>query len=333
MRSSILVVPALLLALVPSIAWADDLADCAKLVASPYETDYRDTGHELLGDVDIQAAEAACLAAVEADPDSMQARTWQARIHYYFGEYQTALDLLEPAAKAKNPYAQQMLGDILIDGLGGIPVDEARALDLLKASAAAGFAPGQNSLGVSYERGQGVAVDMEKAAEYYGLAAKQGMPTAQVNLGILYTNGTGVKEDDARAAELFRSAAESGDASGMNSLGVSYELGEGIEQDYALAMDWYRKAAEGGSAIATANVGNLYLEGLGVPVDQQRGLKWVSKSASADNSYGKFLLAGLYEEGVGIDRDLDYAIELYRQAAELGSTSAEDALIRLGKAQ
>ena len=86
MRSSILVLPALLLVTIPGIALADDLADCAALVASPYETDYRDTGHEVLGDVDIKAAETACLAAIDADPDSMQARTWQARIHYYFGE-------------------------------------------------------------------------------------------------------------------------------------------------------------------------------------------------------------------------------------------------------
>ena len=332
MRSSIFLVPAVLLALT-SITLADDLADCAALAASPFEAGHRDTGVERLGDIDIAAAETACLAAIEADPDSTEARTWQARIHFYFGEYDKAVHLLEPAATAGNPLAAQLLGDILIDGLGGVPVDEARAIALLEASAAAGFAPGQNSLGVSYERGEGVATDTAAAARYYGLAAKQGMPTAEVNLGMLYADGIGVAEDDARATQLFASAAERGDASGMNSLGVSYELGDGIEQDFALAMDWYRKSAAAGSETAMANIGNLYIQGLGVEVDFAQGLKWVSKSADAGNGYGTFLLGTLYENGNGVTMDRNRAIELYRQAADIGSSNAEDALIRLGEAE
>jgi TPR repeat protein len=311
-------------------ARADELSECAALIASPFEAGYKDTGINP-GDTDRDAAEEVCNAAITANPDSMEARAWLARIHFYYGEYQQVVDLVEPAAEAGNPLAQQMLGDILIDGLGGVEVDETRALELLKASADAGFAPGQNSLAVSYERGQGVPQDDARAAKLYAAAAKQGLAVAEVNLGMFYADGIGVAEDDVRATQLFMSAAEKGDAGGMNSLAVSYEIGEGIEQDYALALDWYRKASAAGSVIAGANIGNLYVQGLGVEQDYGQALKWISKAASEGNAYGQFLLGGLYENGQGVAVDLDKAIDLYTQAADGGSTGAEDALVRLGR--
>lgn len=311
-------------------ASADELTDCAALIASPFEVGYEATGLNP-ADTDRDAAEEVCNAAITANPDSMEARAWLARIHFYYGEYQQVMDLVEPAADAGNPLAQQMLGDILIDGLGGIAVDEARAIEMLTASADAGFAPGQNSLGVSYERGQGVPQNDARAAKLYAAAAKQGLAVAEVNLGMFYADGIGVPENDVRATELFMSAAEKGDAGGMNSLAVSYEIGEGIEQDYALALDWYRKASAAGSVIAGANIGNLYVQGLGVEQDYGQALKWISKAASEGNSYGQFLLGGLYENGQGVATDLDKAVDLYTQAADGGSTGAEDALVRLGR--
>lgn len=331
MRRARLVPLALLLAGAAALpAGADELADCAALIASPFEKGYETTGLNA-ADTDRDAAEEVCKAAIAANPESMEARTWLARIHYYYGEYQQVVDLVEPAAAAGNPLAQQLLGDILIDGLGGIEVDEPRAIELLKASANAGFAPGQNSLGVSYERGQGLPKDDARAAKLYAAAAKQGLSVAEVNLGMFYADGIGVTEDDVRATELFKSAAEKGDAGGMNSLAVSYEIGEGIEQDYALAMEWYRKASAAGSVIAGANIGNMYVQGLGVEQDYGQAVKWISKAAKDGNAYGQYLLGTLYENGQGVTTDLDKAIELYTQAADAGSTSAEDALVRLGK--
>jgi TPR repeat protein len=311
-------------------AQADEVADCAALIASPFEAGYRTTGINP-GDTDRNAAEEVCNAAIVAHPESMEARTWLARIHFYYGEYQQVVDLVEPAAEAGNPLAQQLLADILIDGLGDIPVDEPRAIALLEASADAGFAPGQNSLGVSYERGQGVPQDDAQAAKLYASAAKQGLAVAEVNLGMFYADGIGVAEDDVRATKLFMSAAEKGDAGGMNSLAVSYEIGEGIEQDYALALEWYHKASDAGSVIAGANIGNLYIQGLGVEQDYAEALRWIRKAAKDGNAYGQYLLGSMYEEGQGVTADLDRAIEFYTQAADGGSTNAEDALVRLGR--
>lgn len=310
---------------------ADEVADCGTLIASPYEKGYETTG-VVPADANLVRAEEVCAAAIAASPASDQAKAWLARIHFYYGEYDAALPLLEAAASADNPLAQQLLADILIDGLGDTPVDETRAITLLEASAAAGFAPAQNSLGVSYERGQGVEQDVSRAAQFYAAAAKQGLPVAEVNLGVLYAEGNGVVEDDERATKLFMSAAEKGDAGGMNSLGVSYEIGEGIDVDLNLAMDWYRKAAAAGSIVARANIGNLYLRGLGVPLDYDIARKWISKAAEDGNSFGLFLLGELHENGNGVAIDRDRAIELYRQAATEGSVDAEEALARLGVA-
>ncbi|WP_332690808.1 tetratricopeptide repeat protein [Devosia sp.] len=323
-----------LLAVLLGTAWvgpatADEVADCGALIASPFEAGFEATGVAPV-DADLLQAEEVCAAAIIASPTSDQAKAGLSRIHFYYGEYDAALPLLEAAAGADNPLAQQLLADILIDGLGGIPVDEARAITLLEASTAAGFAPGQNSLAVSYERGQGVAQDVSRAAELYAAAAKQGLPVAEVNLGVLYAEGNGVAENDERATQLFMSAAEKGDAGGMNSLGVSYEVGEGIDVDLDLAMEWYRKAAAAGSIVARANIGNLYFRGLGVPQDYEIARKWITKAADDGNGFGLYLLGELHENGNGVAIDLDRAIDLYRQAAAEGSADAEDALARLG---
>ncbi|MET3928104.1 tetratricopeptide repeat protein [Devosia sp. 2618] len=310
---------------------ADEVADCGALLASPFEEGYHDTGVEMR-DVQLNRAEDVCKTAIQASPDSNQAKAWLARIHFYYSEYAEAIVLLEPAAAAGNPLAQQMLGDILIDGLGGTPVDEKRGVELLASSSAAGFAPGQNSLGVSYERGQGVAKDLPRAAKLYGAAAKQGMAVAQVNLGILYADGNGIAENDERAAQLFMSAAAKGDSGGMNNLAVSYESGEGLDQNYDLAMGWYHKAADAGSTVALANIGNLYAEGLGVKQDYNKALKWMGKAATAGSSYGLYLLGGMYENGKGVTADKARATDLYEQAEEAGSTDAADALDRLAAA-
>lgn len=308
---------------------AEEVADCGALIASPYEKGYEATG-VAPADANLSRAEEICTAAIAANPASDQAKAWLARIHFYYGEYDAALPLLESAAGADNPLAQQLLADILIEGLGDVPVDEPRAITLLEASAAAGFAPGQNSLAVSYERGQGVEQDLSRAAQLYAAAAKQGLPVAEVNLGVLYAEGSGVVEDDERATQLFMSAAEKGDAGGMNSLGVSYEIGEGIDIDLDLAMQWYRRAAAGGSIVARANIGNLYLRGLGVPVDYSIARKWITKAAEDNNGFGLYLLGEVHENGNGVAIDLDRAIELYRQGAAEGSFDAADALSRLG---
>ncbi|MFN3402245.1 MAG: tetratricopeptide repeat protein, partial [Ferrovibrio sp.] len=88
----------------PSVA--DEVADCGALIASPFEKGYETAGVSPVG-ADLLLAEEVCTAAVEASPASDQAKAWLARIHFHYGEYDAALPLLEAAAAAHNPLAQQ----------------------------------------------------------------------------------------------------------------------------------------------------------------------------------------------------------------------------------
>jgi len=77
----------------------------------------------------------------------------------------------------------------------------------LRVSAALGYAPAQNSLGLMYDQGEGVAQDDAEAVKWYRKAAEQGYAAAQSWLGWMYATGTGVPEDDAEALKWYRKAA------------------------------------------------------------------------------------------------------------------------------
>ncbi|MDO5296135.1 MAG: tetratricopeptide repeat protein, partial [bacterium] len=122
--------------------------------------------------------------------------------------------------------------------------DHTKAIEWLRKAAEQGNARAQNTLGLTYNNGQGVEQDYNKAVEWYRKAAEQGNIMAQFNLGVMYENGQGVEQDYNKAVEWYRKAAAQGNAMAQNNLGLTYYNGQGVEQDYNKAVEWYRKAAE-----------------------------------------------------------------------------------------
>src|SRR2546422_449463 len=70
----------------------------------------------------------------------------------------------------------------------------------------------QNLLGEVYLNGRGVRPDSKAAAEWITKSAMQNHAPAQLNLGMLYEAGQGVPEDYPPAAEGDSKAAEQGNA-------------------------------------------------------------------------------------------------------------------------
>ena len=116
----------------------------------------------------------------------------------------------------------------------------------LHASAEAGEAQAQYTLGEMYYAGLGVPKDYVEAAAWYRQAAEQGHDWAQCLLGKMYANGEGVPHDDAAAVRWYRLAAEQGLAYAQTTLGEMYLRGEGVSHDAVEAVTWYRFAAEQG---------------------------------------------------------------------------------------
>ena len=85
-------------------------------------------------------------------------------------------------------------------------MDEARALELARESAAAGSRYGQHTLGTLLED----ANDFAQALLQYRLAAEQGLDDALCQLGRMYEFGRDVALDHVEALRLYHLAAAQG---------------------------------------------------------------------------------------------------------------------------
>ena len=84
-------------------------------------------------------------------------------------------------------------------------------LDIIRASAALGDRDMQQLLGDMYMQGHGgVPLDYAEAARWYRKAAKQGSAAAQNNMGVFYVWGYGVSQDSVEAYAWFSIAAGQG---------------------------------------------------------------------------------------------------------------------------
>lgn len=84
-------------------------------------------------------------------------------------------------------------------------------LAIVRAAAALGYIEAQQLLGDMYMQGQGgVPLDYAEAERWYRKAAEQGSVAAQNNMGVLHVWGYGVPQDNVEAYAWFSIAAEQG---------------------------------------------------------------------------------------------------------------------------
>jgi len=123
-------------------------------------------------------------------------------------------------ANLNNPTAQAGLGLMYAKGLGGLPKDEKKAVELYEKSAAQGDSSAQNNLGIMYQNGEGgLHKDEEIARELYEKSAIQGNSFAQNNLGYMYENGIGgLPKDKREARKLYEKSAAQGNEIAIDNL-------------------------------------------------------------------------------------------------------------------
>lgn len=158
-------------------------------------------------------------------------------------EYKTAKKSLKRAAKQGHPVAQDLLGHMYQQGLGG-RTSERQATKWLHRSAEQGYVWAQYQVGRMYRDGTGVDSDNATAVQWFRLAAEQGLIEAQADLGWMYDTGRGVARDYVKAVEWFRSAAERGHAMSQHNLGLAYQQATGVTKDMRAAIRWFRRAAD-----------------------------------------------------------------------------------------
>lgn len=165
-----------------------------------------------------QDATSACRAYTTAAQRGSPDGVYREALCATQGDRDRALSIMERAAEAGHPLAQEALGTLCLQsepprvecaahwfcraanqGLTRAAVlaawlmseerspvrDVTRALELYEQAATAGDASAQNNLAEIYERGWGGVVDMPRALELYQASSRQGLPQAQLNLARL----------------------------------------------------------------------------------------------------------------------------------------------------
>lgn len=177
------------------------------------------------------------------------------------------------------------LGWLLSEGVAGMPIDRARAVELFKRGASDGHAGCMRNLAVCY---------------------RDGVP------GVLEAD---LREYGVRLLE----AGKAGHAGAQAELGANYRLGKlGFARDYVQARKWSVIAAEQGDASAMVSLFRIYWNGEGVSVDRPEAVKWLDSAAGKRYGEALLLLGCMYDEGVHYAVDEDKALALYEQAGEAG---------------
>lgn len=133
------------------------------------------------------------------------------------------------------------------DYLDYLEKDDRQGLGLsLMASAFAGYAKGQGTLGRYYLLGQLFPKDLVNALKWLEKAAEQDYAPAMTALAAMYMFGDGVKVNGKKAVELLTKAIELGDDEALYLRGVCSEKAIGVAKDPEEAKAWYAKAAEKG---------------------------------------------------------------------------------------
>lgn len=229
--------------------------------------------------------------------------------------------------------AQVMLGYYYEHGLGGVAVDERRALYWYLQAARQGEATGQQNVGVCYERGfglPGAEPNYALAAKFFGRAARQGLLSAVYRRGYGYHYGRGVAQNFRKAAHWYRIGYLRGHAEATYSLALLYRYGQGVErQDLVEAARLTRLSAQRGSLSGMCYLGVISGRGQGVPRDEAAELHWYREAADRGYALAQYYLGNIYFSGnaaIGVAVDLGEALRWFHESAERGESQAQKKL-------
>ncbi len=124
--------------------------------------------------------------------------------------YKRALPGLQMLAEDGNLKAIKLLGDLYLDGKGGVAQDYTKAMETYMMAADEDYAEAQAQVGYMYQNALGVAADYAKAMEWNNRAAQQGNAQGQAQIGYLYQNGLGVTQNLDEAGRWYTRAKEGG---------------------------------------------------------------------------------------------------------------------------
>lgn len=246
----------------------------------------------------------------------------------------------EKAAEQKYAKAERNMGLMCETGRGGCIKSDEEAFWWYKKAAQNGDAIAQCALASMYAAGRGCNKDEQEALKWYVKAAHQGDARAQsqlktikemaeggnirlqYQLGVMYLELEDVR-DYAEAFRWFMKAAEQGNIEAQRRLGDIYNNGLGVTRDYSEAIKWYRMAKDKGDATAGSNLGAMYLHGTGVRPDPVVAFYLYKQAADKGNFEAKRQLADMYQGGIGVEKNVEMALTLRTELAQITRNSIQ----------
>lgn len=250
----------------------------------------------------------------------------------FFGSALDAVKYWEIAAQGGHLKAATDLADFYLEGKDGVPMNKARAIELLNDAANAGYAEAQNSLGVCYITGNGVPENAFEAVRWFEKAAAQDAVFGMKNLAVCLRNGNGVVANKAKAAEWFEKAAAKGDIQSKFNLADMYADGEGVTANHQKAEALYREIIDSKDETyydgALAQLALLYAAKMN---NYYKAFPLWQEVAQRGDDTAQYNLGLCYHNGYGTAKDDDQALYWWRQAAAQGNHDAQyniDVLMR-----
>ena len=212
--------------------------------------------------------------------------------------------------------SQELLGIVLLNGMGGQPKDPARAVGLLRQAAEQGSGTAEALYGEALLRGTGgLLIDREAGLTWLRKSTDQDNPTGLHILGLAQVRGDGVTRDVEAGFKLLHRAADKGDGAAAEALGMMFWRGELVQKDHTQAVTLLRQAADKGIASAQNEYAFALWNGDGISQDRAEALIWLRKAAEKGNSAAAFGLGEAYLNGVGVERNAVEAEAWYMVAA------------------
>lgn len=205
-----------------------------------------------------------------------------------------------------------------------------RALQILQPLAAAGDAGAQVALGAMYAQGFGVPRDLAQARSWFSKSAQQGNEKARFNLLHVadeYLYGEEAGQRCAEALAIITELVSMEYVSAYTTAGNFFYEGCGsIPAQPEDGIGWWGEAAEHGDPIAMVNLGVAYATGVGVEKDYEQAMRWYRASADKGHAAGQYGVGVMYHYGDGVPRNLAEARRWYELAAAQGDARARESL-------
>jgi serine/threonine-protein kinase len=198
-------------------------------------------------------------------------------------DWTRAVDRCGEEGNAGNAVAARSAAEILIEGRGGVLINEKRAIELYQRAAHGDDTPAQMWLAQRFENGE-----PSLSTEMYRAAARKSHTPAYRKLAERLETGLGTAKDLVAAATWYERAAGSGDVLSQLKVAEIYQRGRGKAKNDSTAAWWYQRAASANNHEAQYRLALMYFQGAkGIPKSEAQGLTLLQQAAAGGHEGAK----------------------------------------------